>query len=132
MSKASKLVTDALLGEDSASVVVNGKIYDIPSPTIQRIAMAAKYLNNVEGGENMDDAIGMMKNLEDSCRALSVFIQGDEALTDELVKGTPNDIVGGLKVAWSLISIKDFQMLSALARNVARLIAKPRPSGTTR
>lgn len=127
MSKASKLVTDAILGEDATTVLVNGKSYYVPSPTIMRLVKAAKYLNSVEGGSTFGDVLNMMKNLEDACKALSVFIQGDESLSDELSEGRPSEISMGLQAAYSLISIKDFQMLSTLARSVARMIANPRP-----
>lgn len=127
MSKASKLVTDAILGEDAATILVNGKPYYVPSPTIMRLVKAAKYLNSVEGGNTFGDVLNMMKNLDDACKALSVFIQGDEGLSEELSEGKPNEISMGLQAAYSLISIKDFQMLSTLARSVARMIANPRP-----
>ncbi len=127
MSKASKLVTDAILGEDAATILVNGKSYFVPSPTIMRLVKAAKYLNSVEGGNTFGDVLNLMKNLEDACKALSVFIQGDESLSEELSEGKPNEISMGLQAAYSLISIKDFQMLSTLARSVARMIANPRP-----
>ncbi len=127
MSNASKLVTDAILGEDAVTILVNGNSYYIPSPTIIRLVKAAQYLNSVEGGNTFGDVLNMMKNLEDACKALSVFIQGDDGLSKELSKGSPNEIVLGLQAAYSLISIKDFQMLSTLARSVARMIANPRP-----
>lgn len=127
MSKASKLVTDAILGEDTVTILVNGKSYYIPSPTIIRLVKAAKYLNAVEGGNTFGEVLDMMRNLEDACKALSVFIQGDESLSEELSQGKPNEIAMGLQSAYSLISIKDFQTLSTLARSVARMIANPRP-----
>lgn len=127
MSKASRLVADAILGEDSATVVVDGKSYFIDSPTIERIAKAAMYFDSVEGGNNLEGTIDMMKHLEDSCSALSVFIKGDESLRTELAKGKPREVVEGLKAAISLISIRDFQELSTMAKSVARMIANPRP-----
>lgn len=127
MSKASKMVVDAFLGDDSATVVVAGKPYFIDSPTIERIMKAAKYLSSVEGGNTMKDLIDMLNKLDDSCKALSIFIQGDEKLADELLKGTPQEIVQALETAYQLVSIQPFQKLSILARNVARLIARPRP-----
>lgn len=127
MSKASKLVTDAILGEDTVTILVNGKSYYVPSPTIIRLVKAAKYLNAVEGGNTFGEVLDMMRNLEDACKALSVFIQGDESLSEELSQGKPNEIAMGLQSAYSLISIKDFQTLSTLARSVARMIANPRP-----
>lgn len=127
MSKASKLVADAILGEDSVTIMVNGKTYCISPPTIIKLVKAAKYLNSFEEGKTLAEVLGMLKNLDDACKALSVFIQGDESISDELSKGTLEEVVNGLQTAYSLISIKDFQTLSILAKSAARMIAKPRP-----
>ena len=127
MSKASKLVADAILGEDSVTIMVNGKTYCISPPTIIKLVNAAKYLDSFEDGKTLAEVLGMLKNLNDACKALSVFIQGDESISDELSKGTLEEVVNGLQTAYSLISIKDFQTLSILAKSAARMIAKPRP-----
>lgn len=127
MSKASKLVADAILGEDSVTIMVNGKTYCISPPTIIKLVKAAKYLDSFEEGKTLAEVLGMLKNLDDTCKALSVFIQGDESISDELSKGTLEEVVNGLQTAYSLISIKDFQTLSILAKSAARMIAKPRP-----
>lgn len=127
MSKASKLVADAILGEDSVTTMVNGKTYCISPPTIIKLVKAAKYLDRFEEGKSPGEILWMMKDLGDACKALSVFIQGDESVSDELSKGKLEDVVNGLQKAYSLISIKDFQKLSILAKSAARMIAKPRP-----
>lgn len=127
MSKASKLVAGALLGEDSVTIMVNGKTYCISPPTIIKLVKAAKYLDSFEEGKSLVEILGMLKDLGNACKALSVFIQGDESISDELSKGTLEEVVYGLQTAYSLISIKDFQTLSILAKSAARMIAKPRP-----
>ena len=127
MSKASKLVADAILGEDTVTIIVNGKAYYISPPTIIKLVNAAKYLDSFEEGKTLAEVLGMLKTLNDACKALSVFIQGDESISDELSKGTLEEVVNGLQTAYSLISIKDFQTLSILAKSAARMIAKPRP-----
>lgn len=127
MSKASKLVADAILGEDTVTIIVNGKAYYVSPPTTIKLVKAAKYLDSFEDGKTLAEVLGMLKNLDDACKALSVFIQGDESISDELSKGTLEEVVNGLQTAYSLISIKDFQTLSILAKSAARMIAKPRP-----
>ena len=127
MSKASKLVADAILGKDSVTIMVNGKTYCISPPTIIKLVKAAKYLDSFEEGKSLVEILGMLKDLGNACKALSVFIQGDESISDELSKGTLEEVVNGLQTAYSLISIKDFQTLSILAKSAARMIAKPRP-----
>lgn len=127
MSKASKLVADAILGEDTVTIIVNGKAYYVSPPTIIKLVNASKYLDSFEEGKTLAEVLGMLKNLNDACKALSVFVQGDESISDELSKGTLEEVVNGLQTAYSLISIKDFQTLSILAKSAARMIAKPRP-----
>lgn len=127
MSKASILIADAILGEDTVAIIVNGKVYSVSPPTIIKLVKAAKYLDSFEEGKTLAEVLGMLKNLDDACKALSVFIQGDESISDELSKGTLEEVVNGLQTAYSLISIKDFQKLSILAKSAARMIAKQRP-----
>lgn len=127
MSVASKLITEALLGEDGVTILVDGQSYYVESPTIERIVGAAKYLHHVEDCKSLEDILNIMSNLENACKALSFFIQGDESLSAKLAKGKPNEIIIGLKAAYSLISIKDFYELSTLAKSVAKMVANPRP-----
>lgn len=127
MSKASILIADAILGEDTVAIIVNGKVYSVSPPTIIKLVKAAKYLDSFEEGKTLAEVLGMLKNLDDACKALSVFVKGDESISDELSKGTLEEVVNGLQTAYSLISIKDFQTLSILAKSAARMIAKPRP-----
>jgi len=53
-----------------------------------------------------------------------MFIKGNDSLFDELLKGTFNEIVEGLEIAFSLISAENFYKLSILAKNVQNLTAK--------
>ena len=106
---------------------MNGRAYYVSPPTIIKLVKAAKYLDSFEEGKTLAEVLCMLKNLDDACKALSVFIQGDESISDELSKGTLEEVVNGLQTAYSLISIKDFQTLSILAKSAARMIAKPRP-----
>lgn len=113
--------------EDKASVSIAGRTYDIPSPTIHKIAGAAKWLADLEGGTDFDSFIGQMKNITSACKALSIFIQDNEDLYDELMNGTLHEICMALGAAIKLLSVQDFSMLSTSARSVARLAANPKP-----
>lgn len=132
MSTASKLVSDTLMGYDTKTILVNGKPYVIEPPTIYKIARAAGHLDKVEGGDSISEFLHLLQNIESASKALSVFIQGDEGLGEELSKGTLNEITEGLETAFNMLSIQDFQRLSTLARSVARMAANQRPSVTTR
>lgn len=124
---AAQLVTSALLGYDRKAISVNGKVYIIPAPTIKRIAGAGHYLcANMKEGMTLKDVLQDISEAESLCKALSWFINGDDSLADELSNGKYEEIVHGLEVGYSLISIENFIKLSALRKSVAKMIAKPR------
>ena len=64
MSVASKLITEALLGEDGVTILVDGQSYYVESPTIERIVGAAKYLHHVEDCKSLEDILNIMSNLD--------------------------------------------------------------------
>ena len=126
MNKAAKMVAGAMLGLDFRTIIVNGKAYSVSPPTCERLAAASYYLPEVEDCENIADVIAQMRNVESACNALSWLIGGDENLSGELMKGTLDEILDGLSVAYSLLDVRNFKKLSILARNVARLTANPK------
>lgn len=113
--------------EDKATVTIAGKEYVIPSPTIHRIAGAAKWLADLDGGTGYEALMGQMKNIKSACKALSCFINDNEGLADELEQGTLHEISYALGEAVKLLGVQDFTMLSASARSVARLTANAKP-----
>ena len=126
MSKGSRLVTDAILGMDTKTVIVNGKAYFIPSPTIYRLAGAGKYLSDFGDEKSVSDIFRSINDSMNLCKALSWLICGNAKLAHELSKGTFEDIVNALEEGYSLLSVGNFTKLSVLSRNVAVLIAKPK------
>jgi len=134
MDMASRVVSESLLGLDGKAVTVGGKAYVIPPPTIKRIVGAAYHLSALvsEGDVTVMDVIASMKDLGEACSALSWFIVGDTTLAAELSDGTPDEVTTALMAAYSLISVENFTRLSTLARNVAGMTARPRPSAVTR
>lgn len=124
---AAKLVSDNILGKEEEKVTIAGKEYTIKPPTIHKIAGAAGYLANFGEAKDFSGMVEQMKSLKDVCSALSYFINDDESLTEELSRGTLGEVTGALEVCLKMLSIKDFTMLSTLARSVARMAANPRP-----
>lgn len=121
--KGDKLVSEAIIG-DFTVVVVNNNSYKVDSPTIYKLAGAGKYLSDFGGEETVGDILRSINDSTKLAYALSWFIKGDESLADELSKGTFDELVEALGEAYSLISIQNFMMLSSLAKNVGRMIAK--------
>lgn len=118
-----RLVSEALLGKGEASVLIGGKTYTIPPPTIERIAGAGFYLSNFKECSTLMDMVNSMEELELVCKALSWFIQGDEHLSKNLIKGTLAEVTGAFAVVLTLIGIENFPKLSGLVKNVQSLIA---------
>ena len=126
MTNGSKLVSSAIIGYDSVTVRVGGRCYTIEPPTIYRIAGAAQYLSDLSEGQTLKDIIGGINNSANATKALSWFICGNTSKYRELSKGTFDEIVNGLEKAYSLVSVKNFSKLSALAKSVVTLTAKPK------
>lgn len=126
MSKGSRLVTDAILGMDSKTVIVNNKVYFVPSPTIYRLAGAGRYLSGFGEEKTITDIFRSVGDSMNLCKALSWLICGNAKLATELSKGTVDEVVTALEDAYSLLSVENFTKLSVLARNVAVLIANPK------
>lgn len=121
---AAKIVNSSIIGSDFKTIVVNNKSYIISPPTIHRIAGTGYYLANFPECNTLHDILVSLKDMDNAAHALSWFIKGNDSLFDELLKGTFNEIVEGLEIAFSLISAENFYKLSILAKNVQNLTAK--------
>lgn len=126
-NNAAKIVSSAIIGMDFKAVVVNGRSYVIMPPTIKKIAGAAYWLSDIQEAKTLKEMFMSINNAEALAHALSWFINGNDDLSDELAKGTQDEVIEGLEAAYSLISTQNFIKLSILARNVANLTANPRP-----
>ena len=124
MGSASKTVNAAVLGKDLETVFVNGKAYVIHPPTIHKIAGFGYFLSDLEKGDTVLDMFRSLKDIGAASSALSCLISGDESLSEELSKGSLDEVVEALETGFSMISSENFYKLSVLARNVALLTAK--------
>lgn len=118
-----QLVAEALTGADFKTISVAGRFYMIPSPTIHRLAGCVKCLSAMRTGTDIKAVLLTIGDLTAYARALSWLIRGDESLTDELAKGTPEECVRGVEKALELIDIQVFTKAVTLQRYVARMAA---------
>ncbi len=125
---AARTVSSAILGMDVEIVMVNNQRYVLHPPTIEKIAGGGYWLSQFDrkDKDSIEAVIMAMKDIVPVTKALSWMIQGDESLADELAKGTLDENLFALCKAFSLVNTQNFTMLSALARNVGKLIAKPK------
>lgn len=121
-----KMVSSAILGKDTKVIYVGGRNYILRPPTIAQICGMAYYLSEVGDGGSLIEILRTINDMEKYTRALSIMIQGDEGLVEDLKRGTVDEVVLGLTQAYNLISIENFTMLSALKRSVGKMIAKQR------
>lgn len=122
------MVSSAILGMDCETLTVGGRVYVLRPPTIERMAGAMRWLASLDtdGKASVGEVLRGLGNIGDAAHALSWFIDGSDSLAGELAKGTVDEVVAGLIKALGMVSAENFTMLSALARNVQRLIAKPK------
>lgn len=123
MSNGSKVVSASIIGADFVNVMVNNKVYSIFPPTIHKLAGAGLYLSDFGNEENVRDILIGINNADKLAHALSWLIKGNSSLFSELGQGTFDELVDAVSQAYSLVSIENFIKLSALAKNVAMLIA---------
>lgn len=128
MSKASKLVSDAIIGADYTIVYVNGKAYPIKPPTIHKLAGAISCISGLELGEQgtLKDMLLSAKDCKAYAKALSWFIKGNQSLNAELSKGTLEEVVKALSIAFDLVGINPFLTAASLTRSASLLAASPR------
>lgn len=126
-TKGAKLVSSALLGLDGETCVVGGKVYFMYPPTMKKITGCGHYLSTFGKEESVADFMRKAHSMEDCCKALSWLLVGDESVAEQLAEGTLDEVLTAIEVGLSLIGTKNFPRLSTLSRNVASLIAKPRP-----
>ena len=124
--EGAKLISEAISGRDFVTVIVNGKSYRVDSPTIFKLSGASSYLSMFGDEKTVADIFRSVGDSRKLACALSWMIAGNESLADELSNGTFDESVNALCESFELISIQNFMMLSSLAKNVGRMIAKPR------
>lgn len=128
MSKASKLVSDAILGNDYAIVYVNNQAYAIQPPTIKRLAGAISCISdiNLSEGSSVKEMLLSTKDSEAYAKALSWLMAGDLSKTKELCNGTLEEVVDALAAGFDLIGIAPFLKAVSLTKNASLLAATPK------
>lgn len=124
--KGAKIVADALSNTDGANVLIGETVYTIPPPTIKRLANACVYLADMGDAKTINDILKYFVGLEGCSKALSIFICGDESLSEELANAPFDEVCMGLCQAIEMVSAKNFLTLLASVRNVQMLIARPK------
>lgn len=124
MNKGSKVVSASIIGADFVNVTVNGKCYTVFPPTVHKLAGAGLHLSDLGDEQTIRDVVNSVNDSGKLAHAFSWLVQGDDGLFEELSHGTFDELVDAINEAYSLISVDSFTKLSALARNVSRLIAK--------
>lgn len=123
---AAQTIAAALIGKDVMPFLVANKRYVMRPPTIRRLAAAGYYLAGYDIGSSVSELLASITDMGKLCKALSCFLKGDESIAEQLMDGTPEEIVNGLEIAYGMLSPQVFIKAVSLARSVASLIAQPR------
>lgn len=128
MSKASKLISDAIIGADYTLVYVNNKAYPVKPPTIKKMAGAISCISNLDlgGKDTLKEMFLSTKDCKAYAQALSWLVKGDLSLSEELQEGTFEEVVDALSSAFDLVGINPFLKAVSLTRNASLLAASPR------
>ena len=128
MSKASKLISEAIIGGDYILVYVNGKAYPVSPPTIKKLAGAISCISELdftEGG-TIKEMLLSAKDCKAYAQALSWLVKGDNSLAEELCEGAFEEVVNALSSAIDLVSINPFLKAVSLTRSASLLAASPK------
>ncbi len=128
MSKASKLVSDAIIGADYTVIYVNGRAYPVKPPTIKRLAGAISCISGLDLGEHgtLKDMLLSAKDCGAYAKALSWFIKGNLSLNKELQEGTFEEVVDALAAVLDFVGVNPFLKAASLTRNASLLAATPK------
>lgn len=128
MSKASKLISGAIIGADYTLVYVNNKAYPVNPPTIRRLAGAIHCVSDLDFDDKgtLKDMFLSAKDCEAYAKALSWFVAGDLSLSEEFQEGTFEDVVDALSSALDLVGVNPFLKAASLTRNASLLAASPK------
>ena len=126
MNKAEKLVSSEAVGANIQFVEVNGTMYPVKPPTINRVAGAVACLSGLalNDGATIRDVLNTQENAREYARALSFLIQEDYELTDELAKGTYDEVIEALATAFGMISGRSFSIAASLTKSASALVAR--------
>lgn len=126
-AKAANVVSSAIFGMDFVTVIVNSKVYVITPPTIHKLSGIGYYFSQMGEGDNVRDLLMTLESVDNAACVLSILINGDTSLAEELKHGTMEEVVSAIDEGLSLINVEGFIKLSALRKSVLMLTAKPRP-----
>ena len=126
MENAAKLVSDAIIGNDFKTIIVNDKPYTMYPPTINKMSGAISCLSVLDIPESgtFKEMLMLCNDMGVFCKALSWVIKGDDSLSDELSRGTHEEVVEGLNMAFSLIPAKVFLTAVNLMKSASLLAAR--------
>ena len=101
-------------------------MYPVKPPTINRVAGSVACLSglSLNDGATIKDILLVQENAKEYARALSFMIQEDYELTEELAKGTYDEVVDALEVAFNMVSARSFSIAASLTKSASALVAR--------
>jgi hypothetical protein len=134
MNKASKIVSDLVLGERFKTFVVGYKGYTMYSPTIKTIMRCTRELSHIDF--TVEDINQLLKESEElylrAIMALSYAVVGDvedyetkaEQIAEELSSATPEELTTAMNLLLTMISGEEVFLFATCVKKFAQVAAK--------
>lgn len=105
--------------------IIGGSAYNIVDPTIKRLGLASRVLEEKGIPERANDFRELFNGMEKKtlCDVLSILISGDCSLADELAQGEKNELIEPLCAIYEDMTQRMTQCIRA-AKRICMLCAK--------
>lgn len=132
-NKAAKIVSDLLSGTRGRSVVIGGKVYFIPSPTIATICKVVGEFSQISvnlENPSEEELRNLPGALEHLCRGIAYAITADcddkaaESLSKRLAKGTSDELAKAFDAFLQMASLQEVFQLAVSAMKYAETAAR--------
>ena len=122
-----KIVTSDFLGIRFAECEIKGKVYSFMQPSLQLLHKVGEALGGLGEARDVCSLLQTAENGVDGVvNALSVLIQGDNGLYDELHDAPMEEIAKAFEEAYTFIDPVHYMKVAALSKNINHLVARPR------
>lgn len=135
MDNGSKIVSDAILGEDLKFITIGGKVYNMKPPSIKVILATIRHLSKVSLKNESYSKISIMaeypKNTDYIVRGIAVLVLGEDGrkakrLAKKFKNGTFDELLVAFQEAIKLMGCESFFAIAQSAKNLNQMAAKPK------
>lgn len=133
-NKASKIVSELVLGERFKTFVIGSKAYTMYSPTIRTIMKCTRELAQIDfSGDSLNDMLANSENMyHHATRAIAYAVIGSNnaaedrvnAYAEKFKEGTITEISNALTLLLSMVSGEEVFLFATCVKKFAQVAAK--------